>query len=171
MKRLLARGRLAALVVVLVSSLLTSASAGTRLDDSTSPRSRVEVARVLSERGQLLENDLYARYAVLRVGQVDYRLAMAAYVGQQVKIYYVIPPHINGLLSPDALKVSWSAGNDIAGGFAHAGDRVLVWSGLSDAAWKLVTLDLTIQVELEKLHQDANTYFGIEPYFEVEIML
>src|SRR6185295_10074084 len=109
-----------------------AAAQAVRLDDSTSPRSQVQSLQILSEHGRRLDApspDVVPQYAIVRFGNVAYRLATAAFVGRQARIYYVIPSLIPGLRAPTGLKVDWRTSGLFAEGSARGGERRLVWSG------------------------------------------
>ncbi|HPY40302.1 MAG TPA: hypothetical protein PLM98_07280, partial [Thiolinea sp.] len=123
--------------LTLLTYLLSSAVfAGTaRLDDSASARSVVEARSVTSETGMPLADSTSPEYMRSNFGWVQYRLATAAYKGKAAKIYYVIPPLINGLQNPKALSVTWKTNGQFKDGEGHAGDRKLVWSGTVTEDW------------------------------------
>lgn len=141
-----------------------------RLDDSASPRQQVEAPVVLADTGGLLADSIGATQAILKFGRVDYRLATAAYVGQEARIYYVIPAAINGLRTPAALTVEWRGTGRFASGSAHAGERVLVWSGRIEEAWLNEGLELTMRVNLRELELPEGADFGFESYFDIEVL-
>ena len=143
-----------------------SVLAAERLDDSASPLTEVQ-AQVFSETGQLLSDSVNPQQAIMRFGQVTYRLNTASYVGQQARIYYVVPALIAGLVDSHGVQVQWISDGKLADGSAYAGERKLVWSGQIDEAWFTAHLNLTAVVNLNLLKFD-NTNFGFESYFEIE---
>lgn len=86
--------------------------AAERLDDSASPLSEVQ-AQVFSETGQLFSDSVNPQQAIMRFGQVTYRLNTASYVGQQARIYYVVP----ALISTDShgVQVQWMSDGKLSG--------------------------------------------------------
>lgn len=143
-----------------------SVLAAERLDDSASPLTEVQ-AQVFSETGQLLSDSVSPQQAIMRFGQVTYRLNTASYVGQQARIYYVVPASIAGLVDSHGVQVQWISDGKLADGSAYAGERKLVWSGQIEEAWFTAHLNLTAVVNLNLLKFD-NTNFGFESYFEIE---
>lgn len=135
---------------------------GERLDDSASPRSRVEAPQTLDIPDTTL--------MLLKFGRVDYKLATANFVGQQARLYYVIPASIPGLLSPNGLLVEWRGYAPFESGTGRPGDRVLVWTGTVTEAWMSTSLDLTMQVDLAALRLPSGASFGFESYFEIEVL-
>ncbi len=141
-----------------------------RLDDSASPRGMVQAPRVLSNTGGLLEDSLDATHAILEFGRVEYRLNTAAFIGQQARIYYVIPADVTGLLSPSGLDVSWYGNGLFANGSGHPGDRVLVWSGSVESGMLSESLNLTMRLALQELRLPDGANFGLESFFEIETL-
>ncbi|QTR45673.1 hypothetical protein J9253_16955 [Thiothrix litoralis] len=136
--------------------------AGERLDDSASPRSRVEAPQAIEIPD--------TTQVVLKFGQVDYKLATANFVGKQARIDYVIPASIPGLVSPNGLLVEWRGNAPFESGTGRPGDRVLVWTGIVSEAWMSTRLDLTMQVDLAALRLPSGVPFGFESYFEIEVL-
>lgn len=160
------------LAVALVAALL--AAAGTarsaeRLDDSASLRSRVPARVVLSDEGRPLIASRNPTRAHVQIGRVDYRLATTRYAGRQARIYFVVPPIIDGLRSPAGLRVEWRGNGNFSSGSARPGERQLVWSGTVPGPWMNEAIDLTFEVDLSELQMQADTRFGFEPFFEIEV--
>ena len=142
--------------------------AAQRLDDSTSPRSRVAAQVVLSNEGRPLADTFDATSATVRFGRVDYRLATSRFVGKAARIYYVVPSFIQGLRSPAGLRVEWKGYGQLASGSARPGERQLVWSGTIRDPWMVASLDLGYQVELRELQLSRDGNLAFETYFEIE---
>lgn len=155
------------LLGMLVMPVLAQAE---RLDDSASPRSRVEAPLILANTGGLLQDNPDATQAIMKFGRVDYRLATAPYVGKQARIYYVLPASIHGLLAPDGVRLEWRGNGVFADGTAHPGDRVPVWSGRIDDVWMNEGLDLTMYVDLTAIRLSQGESFGFESWFEIEVL-
>lgn len=155
---------------VLVLAIPLLAAAQVRLDDSASPRSSVAALVVLSEQGRPLEQSLNPRMAIVNFGRIDYRLATAAYVGRQARIYFVMPAAVPGLRWPAAMRVDWRGqGGRFAAGSARPGERQLVWTGRVDGPWLTEALDLQVQVELAAIDESWARNFSFEPHFEIEV--
>lgn len=160
------------LLAVSASVLLaaTPAQARTeRLDDTTSPRSQVQAPLVTDERGRPLADSPDARFAVIRFGRVDYRLATSRFAGQQARIYYVVPASIPDLVQPTGMQVQWRGNGVFADGVARAGERRLVWTGTVREPWMNEGLDLTLQLDLRAVRLPPGGRFGFESYFEIEV--
>ena len=141
-------------------------AAAERLDDSASPLSEVQ-AQVFSETGQLFAETTHPQQAIMRFGQVTYRLNTASYIGQTVRLYYVVPALIPELLNQHAMQVQWYSDGKLTDGSAYAGERKLVWSGRIAEHCFTAHLNLTASVDL-KLIKLTSTKFGFESYFEIE---
>lgn len=158
------------MVLALAMSGLPAAAQPQRLDDAASPRPRVAAAVVLDEAGRPLEASPFAQRAQMRFGRVEYRLATAAYVGRQVRISYVVPALIQGLRSPQGLRVEWQGLAPLASGSARPGERVPVWSGQVTGPWTHFALDLTAHVDLRELALRNHQPFAFECYFDIEVV-
>jgi hypothetical protein len=141
-----------------------------RLEDSASPRGRVSAPVVLSEQGRPLADTLHAKFAFVKFGRVDYRLATSAYVGRPVRIYYVVPGFIPWLRSPAGLKVEWQPGARLAGGVARPGERRAVWSGVIQEPWFADSIELSWEVDLAHVDFRHGEQFGMEAFFEIEVL-
>jgi hypothetical protein len=156
-------------LAALALAAAAQAGAAERLDDSASPRSRVQARVVLTDEGRTLADSRNPTRALVQFGRVDYKLATARYVGRQARIYYVVPPLIAGLRSPAGLRVEWRGHGQLASGTARPGERKLVWTGVVTGPWMTEALDLSFEVELRELQLGRDSQFGFESYFEIEV--
>lgn len=156
--------------LLLLLSYSAHAAIYERLDDSASPRANIEAVLVLSESGKLLSESFDAKQAIIKFGRVDYRLSTTAYLGKKVRIYYVIPNAIPGLVSKTGVTVEWQARKEFTAGSAHAGERQLVWSGMIQEPWLEESFDLQWTVQLDQIRLGDNQAFGFEAYFEIEVL-
>lgn len=136
---------------------------GMRLDDSTSPRSQVSAD---FRQAQMLDNQTIS----LPFGHVEYRLATAAYVGKQARIYYVIPLAVAGLRSPTGMQVQWRSSGQFQPGMGRPGDRVLVWTGVVRAPWITESFDLQLRIDRRELQIGQGGNLRFESYFEIETL-
>jgi hypothetical protein len=143
--------------------------AAERLDDSASPRSRVAPLVVIGNDGRPLAQSMDATAAIVQLGRVEYRLATARYLGQETRIYYVVPTLVEGLRSPAALRVEWRGDGTFGSGAARAGERQLVWTGTVREPWMSTALEVAFNVDLQQMQFPRNGVFGFEPYFEIEV--
>ena len=157
-------GNASALLVAFVLPMSTPVHAVTqRLDDSQSPRQRVQSPVVKFNKTPY--DDTGPTHADIRFGWVDYRLNTTRYVGKSARIYYVVPMNIANLASPRGLRVDWKSRNGFAAGSARPGDRVLVWSGVVKSAMLEDSFDLSMTAELAYVRGRL----GFESYFEIEV--
>lgn len=153
-----------------MSVAATLAAPPQRLDDSASPRPQIQPLRALSEQGRPLEDSPHARQAVLQFGRIDYRLSTAPWIGQPVRIYYVLPPLVTGLRSPAGLRVDWRGLGAFASGSGRPGGRYLVWSGTVPGPWMNEAIDLSWVVDLQQVELRPGEPFSMQAYFEIEVM-
>lgn len=166
-RRAAAAGRLAA---CLLACLAFTASAAERLDDSASPRATVPARVVLTDEGRPLADSRNPTRAIVQFGRIDYKLATARYAGRTARIYFVVPPFIEGLRSPAGLRVEWTGLGQFASGSARPGERQLVWTGVVPGPWLAEAIDLRFQVELRDLLLPRDGRFGFECFFEIEVV-
>ncbi len=140
-----------------------------RLDDSASPRSRVQ-AQLDPDPAGALGQPATAPYATVRFNGVEYRLATARYAGRRARIFYVVPAFIPGLRSPAGMRVEWRSSGLFASGSAMPGERRLVWSGTVPGPWMAERFDLRVQFDLRELRPMSGMSFDFECYFEIEVL-
>ncbi|WP_312807357.1 hypothetical protein [Comamonas sp.] len=133
----------------------------TRLDDSSSPRAQIHAD---FRNAQMLDPHTIS----LPFGRVEYRLATAAYMGRQARIYYVIPLAVAGLRSPVGMQVQWRSSGLFQGGMGRPGDRVLVWTGTVRAPWITESFDLQLRLDQRQLQIGRGGSLRFESYFEIE---
>ncbi|MEJ5151742.1 hypothetical protein [Comamonas sp. MYb396] len=133
----------------------------TRLDDSSSPRAQVGAD---FRSAQMLDNQTIS----LPFGHVEYRLATAAYVGKQARIYYVIPLAVAGLRSPAGMQVQWRSSGQFQPGMGRPGDRVQVWTGVVRTPWITENFDLQLRIDRRELQMGQGGSLRFESYFEIE---
>jgi hypothetical protein len=104
----------------------------------------------------------------LPFGHVEYRLATAAYVGKQARIYYVIPLAVAGLRSPTGMQVQWRSSGQFQPGMGRPGDRVQVWTGVVRAPWITESFDLQLRIDRRELQMGQGGNLRFESYFEIE---
>ena len=159
------RAALVACAVGLLGLVPASAQQVFTLDDSASPRSRVDT--------RLEDSPLQQRSGPIvhvRFGRIDYRLATAAYTGRRARIFYVVPPVINGLLSPAGFTVQWQGGHLFANGTARPGERRQVWTGVVREALMGDTLDLSLTLDARQLRPVPDANLSFESTFEIELL-
>lgn len=138
-----------------------------RLDDSTSPRSRVQARP--DEDGDAASSAV-SPHLTVRFDGIEYRLATAPFVGRRARIFYVVPPFIPGLRSPAGMRVEWRTGGLFAPGMARPGERRLVWSGTVPGPWMSERFDLRVQFDRRELRPVPGGALDYEAYFEMEVL-
>ena len=140
-----------------------------RLDSAASPRQQVAALRVLDENGRPLANNPFAQQANAYFGRVEYRVATAAFVGQQARISLVMPPHVRGLRRADGLLFQWKGMDGTLSGQASPGQRQLIWSGRVEQAFTSLAIELGMQADLSAMGDRAGLV-GVAPSFELELL-
>jgi hypothetical protein len=151
----------------LLVALVAPASAATRLDDSLSPRQRVEIApRWVSERVQGPVSDDQLNALVAEVLQLEVRLDTAKYVGQQAEIYLRLPVAIVGLQSPAGLRLEWRTRGFFAPGSVRPGDRLLLFRGSITQPVMGDTFDFVLHFDGRYIQRGLQ----FDPIYEIEIL-
>lgn len=164
-------GRITHIGCLLLALQLPAFAAIERLDDSASPRARVPaISSARDEAGRSAAADRTPGIIRMRFGAVEYRLATARYLGRRARIFYAIPAQIRGLTSPAGLSVEWRGLGALASGTARPGDRTPVWTGVIRDAWLNEAIDLTLQLDPRYLRAAGLSEFGLESYFEIEVL-
>ncbi len=153
---------------VLLAALALAAggvlAAPVRLDDSASPRARIDVSpRWLGEHESAGDRD-WLHAMVAEASNVEVRLDTRAYVGRRGKIYLAVPAQVPGLMSPTALRVSWLSRGGFASGEAIPGSRTLVYDGAISAPVTVVRLDFRFELDARFVGPGLR----VDPYFEIE---
>lgn len=139
-----------------------------RLDDSTSPRSRVQARP--DEDADAGLGAAASPFITVRFDGIEYRLATAPFVGRRARIFYVVPPFIPGLRSPAGMRVEWRTGGLFAPGMARPGERRMVWSGTVPGPWMSERFDLRVQFDRRELRPVPGGALDYESYFEMEVL-
>lgn len=144
----------------------TGTLASTRLDDTLSPRQRVEATpRWLYDGvGDWNEEQLNALVADVRA--MEFRLRTAPYVGKNAEIYLAIPQHVSGLKTPTAMRVEWTTRGLFSPGSVLPGNRTLVYRGKITQAVMTDFFDFRIFLDARTSER------GIEfdPIFEIDLV-
>lgn len=150
--------------IALVAALACGAAFAEKLDDAPSPKRRHDAEP------RWLHNDAHIgsperlNAMVANVPAVEVRLNTAAHVGKRGRIYLVMPQVVQGLASPNALRLEWRARGTFQSGTALPGEKALLYDGPVTAP---VTGDiLDFHVHIDARYQLAPLRF--EPTFEFE---
>ena len=154
------RALLAALVLAAGGAL----AAPVRLDDSASPKARIDIApRWLGEHEYTGDRD-WLHAMVAEAANVEVRLDTRAFVGRRGRVYLAIPAQVPGLLSPTALRVSWQSRGGFASGEASPGSRTLVYDGAITSPVTVVRLDFRFELDARYVGPGLR----VDPYFEID---
>jgi hypothetical protein len=154
----------AAILFFAFSCLAAFASAPVRLDDSASPRSRVDV----KPRWQFQDEGLSAERIsamVAHIPNLEVRLNTSRFVGRQARVYLVVPNFVPGLRAPTGMRVEWRTRGTLIAGSALPGTRALVYDGA--VARPVLSDFLDVSLFLDARFVDSGLRF--EPYFEIEL--
>ena len=143
-----------------------SAFASTRLDDSLSPRQRVETTThwLYDGIGDWNEDQINALVADVR--SMEFRLRTAPYIGKNAEIYLTIPQHVTGLTVPTAMRVEWTTRGTFAPGSVVPGNRALVWRG--KIAESVMSDFFDFRIFLDARTSERGIEF--DPVFEIDIV-
>jgi hypothetical protein len=151
------------LVALLLAGLASIATAATRLDDSASPRARVDVtSRWLHTREGLDTVELNAMVAEVR--NLEVRLNTAAFVGKRGRIYLTVPALVTGLQSASGMRVEWQTRGTLMAGTALPGTRSVVYDGPITKAILADFMDFSLFLDARYLQGGLR----FEPVFEIE---
>lgn len=152
------------LLCAFAAGISVSSAHSAILDDSASPRQRVEAkARWVYEGEEAMGAERIARM-VVEVPNLEIRLNTSAWQGKQARIYINLPQAVPGIVSPEGMRAEWRARGRMLGGSVQPGGRTLVYDGLIEQSQTVEFFDFII-------HLDARyTQRGIrfEPKFEIE---
>jgi len=142
-----------------------SSQAGTRLDDSLSPRQRVQATTGWVYDGPGDWNDDQMNALVANVNAMEFRLNTAPYIGKTADIYLTVPGHVSGLTTPTAMRLDWTTRGRFASGSLVPGTRALVWHG------KIVDSVMSDYFDF-RIYLDARNWGGaleFDPVFEIDL--
>lgn len=153
---------LASLLLVLAS---LGATAGVKLDDSASPRSRVDATVRWLHTSEGLGPELI-NAMVATVPNLEFRLDTSRYVGKKARIYLVVPDFMPGLRSPSGMRVEWKTRGTFLAGSALPGARALVYDGTIQRPSMHEALDLSIYLDARYFERGLR----FEPSFEIDVL-
>ena len=156
--------RRAALLLAAACAWAGAAPAASRLDDSLSPRQRVETTARWLYDGTGDWNEDQVNALVARVSSMQFRLRTAPYVGKDASIYLSIPLQVKGLKVPGGMRVEWTTRGNFASGSLIPGNRALIWRG------KITEPVMSDYFDFNVYFDARNWERGIEfdPVFEID---
>ncbi len=143
------------------------AVAATRLDDSLSPRQRVEIVpRWVSQSTSGPASDEQLNALIAEIQQFEVRLNTAKFVGQEAEIYLRLPVAIVGLQSPAGLRLEWRTRGFFAPGSVRPGDRLLLFRGKVTQPVMGDTFDFVLHFDGRYIQRGLQ----FDPIYEIEIL-
>lgn len=153
---------------MLLLALATSGALAVKLDDSLSPRQRIDTqlqwTNDIPANRRLSLAELSALHT--RIPGFEIRLNTSPYVGRMVQIYLGVPVQVQGLKSPAGMRIEWQTRGLFAPGATQPGSRALIFQGVVPAAMMTEVFDFTIKIDGR--HLDGRLQF--DPQFELEIV-
>ncbi len=135
------------------------------LDDSASPRQRVEVKpRWLYQGEDALSPERIGRM-VVDVPNLEIRLNTAEFRGKSARIFLSLPQLVPGITAPEGLRAEWRARGAMQAGSIMPGGRTLVFDGLIERAQTVEFFDFTIFIDTRFTQRGIR----FEPKFEIEV--
>lgn len=157
--------RLAPVILALALVPAFAAAAPVRLDDSASPRSRVDVQPRWAHAEEAGDNPERINAMLAQVPNLEVRLNTSRYQGKAARIWMVVPDFVPGVRSPNGLRVEWRTRGTLFGGSALPGTRTVVYDGVIRSAFVTDFLDLTLHLDARYLDRGVR----FEPYFEIDV--
>jgi hypothetical protein len=153
---------------LLILTLMAAPAPAVKLDDSMSPRQRVDTqlqwTHDIPMNRRLSRAEMNALHT--RIPGFEIRLSTAAYVGRTVQIYLGIPVQVQGLKSPAGMRIEWQTRGLFSAGATQPGSRALIFQGVVPSAMMSEVFDFTIKIDGQ--HLDGRLQF--DPQFELEII-
>lgn len=144
-------------------ALVLDASA-VRLDDSISPRQRVDVRSRWMYEGEDLSNPQRLNALAAEIRDLEIRLNTSAHVGKSGRIFLVVPDFVQGLRATPGMRVSWKARRTFRSGSVAPGGRGLLYEGPISEPVTGDVLDITIEMDA----RDADSLVRFKPVFEFD---
>ena len=154
-----------ALLAAAALAICGAAFGATRLDDSLSPRQRVDATTRWLYDGIGDWNDDQLNALVAQVHAMEFRLRTAPYIGKSAEIYLSLPQQITGLKVPTSMRVEWTTRGTFAPGSVAPGNRALVWRGKIAAPVMSDYFDFRIYYDA----RNAEGPIEFDPVFEIDV--
>ena len=143
-----------------------AAFASTKLDDSLSPRQRVDAVTRWQYDGVGDWNEDQINALVAEVHAMQFRLNTAQYVGKNAEIYLTVPLQIPGLKSPTAMRIEWTTRGVFSPGSLLPGNRALVYRGKITAPVMSDYFDFRIFLDARTSERGLE----FDPTFEIDVL-
>ena len=154
-------------LLLILIGLLSFPAQGQRLDDSLSPRQRLDLE--LNWKHSMVDDDLdNKQFNALeaRMSRVETRLNTASFVGEKARIFLELPADIRGLNAPEALLLSWTTNGLFQDGSVSPGNQRLIFEGDITEDVMIDIFDFTIEI-------DGRYYFQtiqFEPIYDIQVI-
>lgn len=159
-----AAGERAALLLVSLLVATSTLSRAAVLDDSASPRQRVEAKPRWQYQGEDALSPERIGRMVVDVPNLEIRLDTSAWKGKSARIYLTLPPLVPGVNTPEGLRAEWRTRGPMQVGSITPGGRVLVFDGQIGQAQMVEFFDFTIYLDTRFTQRGVR----FEPKFEIE---
>jgi hypothetical protein len=137
-----------------------------RLDDSLSPRQRIDVTPRWQYDGYGNWTEDQTNALVAEVSAMEFRLKTQPFVGKKVQIFLGVPRLIKGLRSPSAMRLEWKTRGKFSPGSLLPGDRALVFQGKITDSVMSDFFDFRIYLDGRYLERGLE----FDPVFEIEVL-
>jgi hypothetical protein len=154
-----------ALVATVLLMAGGASGAPVRLDDSASPRSRVDAKPRWLHVEEGLASAERINAMIADVPNLEVRLNTSRFVGKRARVYLVFPVFVPGVREHGGIRAQWRTRGVLLAGTAIPGDRVLVYDGSIASAVLSDSLDLSLYLDARFLDGGAR----FEPVFELEL--
>ena len=153
-------------ILLLLAIAVCAPAFAERLDDSLSPRQRIDVTPrwLYDGYGDWTEDQTNA--LVADVSAMEFRLKTHAYVGKTVQIFLGVPRLVKGLRSPSAMRVEWKTRGKFSPGSLLPGDRALVFQGKITDSLMADFFDFRIYLDGRYIERGLE----FDPVFEIEVL-
>ena len=158
-------GRNLVLVCAISMSAICPVVAAASLDDTASPRQRIEVKPRWQYQGEDALSPERIGRMVVDVPNLEIRLNTAEFRGKSARIFLTLPPLVPGVTSAEGLRAEWRARGAMQAGSIVPGGRTLVFDGLIERAQTVEFFDFTIYLDTRFTQRGIR----FEPKFEIEI--
>lgn len=148
----------------LIGAVFTFGAQATPLDDSASPRQRIEAKPRWQYQGEDALSPERIGRMVVDVPNLEIRLDTSGWRGRHARIYLTLPPLIPGVNAPEGLRAEWRARGVMQAGSIMPGGRVLIFDGLVERPQTVEFFDFTIYLDTRFTQRGIR----FEPKFEIE---
>lgn len=136
-----------------------------RLDDSLSPRQRVEATPRWLNTGDEDWTEEQLNAMVAEIKAMEFRFKTQPYLGRTARIFLTVPRLVKGLRGPTGMRLEWTTRGKFVPGSVLPGDRALVFQGKITEAVMADFFDFKIYIDGRYLDRGLE----FDPVFEIEV--